>query len=195
MSATPNQPVTHDVGARISWTLRPPISKKMENADKRRENMKDVCGSCHSEPFVTGFYSQFDNFVNFYNDKFAKPATAIRQELIDKGKLKPNDFANKLEWTYYEMWHHQGRRARHGAAMMGPDYAWWHGIYEVSKTFYTEFLPEVKEQAGPELYAELTKKYLEPDVRNAWYLKGMSKEQLQNIQQFYNERYGGSTAK
>jgi len=31
MAATPNQPVTHDVGARISWTLRPVISKKLEN--------------------------------------------------------------------------------------------------------------------------------------------------------------------
>lgn len=79
--------------------------------------------------------------------------------------------------------------------MMGPDYAWWHGIYEVAKSFYTEFLPEVKESAGPELYSELTKKYLEPDVRNAWYLKGMSKEQLQSIQTFYNQRYGGTTAK
>jgi len=195
MSATPNQPVTHDVGARISWTLRPPVSKKLENADKRRDSMKDVCASCHSGPFISGFYSQFDNLVVFYNDKFAIPATKIRQELIDRGKLKPNDFSNKLEWIYYELWHHQGRRARHGAAMAGPDYTWWHGIYEVAKSFYTEFLPEVKNQAGPELYNELTKKYLEPDVRNAWYLKGMSKEQLQNIQKFYNERYGGTTAK
>jgi len=26
------------------------------------------------------------------------------------------------------MWHHEGRRARMGTAMMGPDYAWWHGF-------------------------------------------------------------------
>jgi len=195
MGATPNQPVTHDVGARISWTLRPPISKKLENADKRRENMKDVCSSCHSAPLVDNFYTQFDNFVNFYNNKFAIPATQIRQALIDKGKLKANDYSNKLEWTYFEMWHHEGRRARHGAAMMGPDYAWWHGIYEVAKNFYTEFLPEVKEAAGPELYAELTKKYIEPNERHDWYIKGISKEQLQNIQKFYNQRYGGETAK
>jgi len=195
MSATPTQAVTHDVGSRISWTLRPPISKKLENADKKRESMKDVCSSCHSAPFVDGFYMQFDNFVNFYNDKFAKPATAIRQELIDKGKLKPNDFSKKIEWTYFELWHHEGRRARHGAAMMGPDYAWWHGIYEVAKNFYTEFLPEVKETAGPDLYNELAKKYIEPNERHDWYLKGISKEELQKIQKFYNERYGGSTAK
>ncbi len=195
ISATPNQPVTHDVGTRISWTLRPPVSKKMENADKRRNNMKDVCGSCHSESFVTGFYNQFDNLVGLYDDKFAKPATAIRQELMDKGRLTKANFDDKLDWIYWELWHHEGRRARHGAAMSGPDYAWWHGIYDVAKNFYTEFLPEVKRVAGPELYAEIEKKYLESDVRHEWYVKGMTKEQLEKIQKFYNERYGGETAK
>jgi hypothetical protein len=189
MSATPSQPVTHDVGARISWTLRPPVSKKLENADKKREDMKNVCGSCHSAPFIDGFYKQFDGLVDLYNDKFAKPATAIKNELVAKGKTKA-DFDTKIGWTYWELWHHEGRRARHGAAMSGPDYAWWHGIYDVAKNFYSEFLPEVKEIAGPELYGELVKKYLEPDVRHQWYLKGMSKEQLENIRSFYEKRYG-----
>jgi hypothetical protein len=195
MSATPTQAVTHDVGARISWTLRPPISKKLENADKKREAMLNVCSSCHSAPFVVGFYKQFDNLVNLYDDKFAKPATAIRQELMDKGKITKANFDDKLDWIYWELWHHEGRRARHGAAMSGPDYAWWHGIYDVAKNFYTEFLPEVKNAAGPELYNEIVKKYLESDVRHEWYTKGMSKEQLEKIQKFYNERYGGATAK
>jgi hypothetical protein len=190
MSATPNQRVTHDVGTRISWTLRPAISKKLENADKRRDDMKDVCSSCHSSPFVDGFYTQFDNLVVFYNEKFAKPATSIRQELMDAGKLTKADFDDKLDWIYYELWHHEGRRARHGAAMSGPDYAWWHGIYEVAKKFYSEFLPEVKQVAGPEMYASLVKKYLEPDIRHEWYIKGMSKEQLEKIRKFYEERYG-----
>ncbi len=190
MGATPNQPATHDVGARISWTLRPPVSKKLENAEMRRDAMKDVCGSCHAAPFITGFYRQFDNLVDLYNEKFAKPATAIRNELMDKGKLTKADFDEKLDWIYYELWHHQGRRTRHGASMSGPDYAWWHGMYEVAKTFYNEFLPEVKQVAGPELYRELLKKYIEPDVRHEWYIKGMSKEQLEKIKKFYEQRYG-----
>ena len=190
MSATPNQPVTHDVGTRISWTLRPAVSKKLENADKRRNDMKDVCSSCHSEPFYEGFYKQFDNLVGLYNEKFAKPAMAIRQELIDAGKLTKADFDDRLDWIYYELWHHEGRRGRHGAAMSGPDYAWWHGMYEVSKKFYGEFLPEVKTIAGQEMYDRLTKKYLEPDIRHEWYLKGMSKEQLEKIKKYYDERYG-----
>jgi hydroxylamine dehydrogenase len=190
MGATPSQAATHDVGARISWTLRPPLSKKLENADKRRDAMKDVCSSCHAAPFVVGFYRQFDNLVDLYNVKYANPATAIRQELIDKGKLTKADFDEKLDWIYYELWHHEGRRARHGAAMSGPDYAWWHGIYEVAKSFYIEFMPEVRRVAGPELYNEIEKKYLAPDVRHEWYMKGMSKEQLEKIKKFYDQRYG-----
>lgn len=190
MSATPSQSVTHDVGTRISWTLRPAVSKKQENAGKKRDAMKDVCSSCHSEPFVDGFYQQFDNVVNLYDDKFAKPAMGIRQDLIDAGKLTPADFDENLDWICYELWHHEGRRARHGAAMSGPDYAWWHGMYEVAKKFYSEFLPEAKQVAGPEVYATLVKKYLEPDIRHEWYQKGMSKDQLEKIRKFYQDRYG-----
>ena len=190
MGATPNQPVTHDVGSRLSWTLRPPVSKKLPDAGKRREAMKDVCGSCHSAPFIDGHYRQFDNLVDLYDSKFAKPAAAIRKELMDKGKLTKADFDDRLDWIYWELWHHEGRRARHGAAMSGPDYAWWHGIYDVAKNFYGEFLPEVKRVAGPELYGELVRKYLSPDVRHEWYTKGMSKEQLEKIRKFYQERYG-----
>ncbi len=190
MGATPSQSVTHNVGARISWTLRPPVSKKLEGADKRRDTMKDVCSSCHAAPFVEGFYKQFDNLVDLYNVKYAIPATAMRQNLMDTGKLTKADFDEKLDWIYYELWHHEGRRARHGVAMSGPDYAWWHGIYEVAKSFYNEFMPEVKRVAGPELYKEIEKKYLATDVRHEWYIKGMSKEQLEKIKKFYDQRYG-----
>ncbi|HJW72853.1 MAG TPA: multiheme c-type cytochrome [Geothrix sp.] len=190
MSATPSQAVTHDVGARISWNLRPAISKKQENAEQKRAAMKDVCSNCHSEPFIEGHYKQFDNLVDLYDTKFAKPAMAIRKELMDAGKLTKADMDDRLDWIYWELWHHEGRRARHGAAMSGPDYAWWHGIYDVSKNFYSEFLPEVKHVAGPELYEQLVQKYLAPDVRHEWYVKGMSKEQLDKIKKYYDERYG-----
>jgi hypothetical protein len=189
MGATPNQQSTHDVGERISWTLRPPISKKLDQSDKKRKAMKNVCSSCHSRSFIDGHYKQFDNLIEFYNEKFAKPATLIRNELMDKGKLTKADFDEKLDWIYFELWHHEGRRARHGASMSGPDYAWWHGIYEVAKHFYNEFLPEVKQIAGNKLYEEISKKYLESDIRHEWYTKGMSKEQLDKIQKFYKQRY------
>jgi hypothetical protein len=73
--------------------------------------------------------------------------------------------------------------------MSGPDYAWWHGMYDVTKNFYNEFLPEVKRVAGPTLYDQLIRKYVASDVRHEWYLKGMSKEQLEKIRKFYEQRY------
>ena len=229
MSATRSQAVTHDVGERISWTLRPAVSTKLNmviyddlsKEDKpdgaalpkvgdevkgrdgvtrkvqeiltwqqRREKMQDVCTGCHASGQVTGFYQQFDNLVGLYNDKFGKPAAAIMAELYKANKLTAAPMDEKLEWIYYELWHHQGRRARHGASMSGPDYAWWHGIYEVAKSFYMEFLPELKVVAGEQMANELMEKYVYTQPGHLWLKEGMTKEQLQKIEEFYRNRYG-----
>lgn len=158
MGATKKLKVTHDVGERISWTLRPAISEKIDEAakkagkkdvkswEKRRDDMQEVCLSCHGSTWVENFYTQFDNLVNLYNDKFARPSTELMKMLTAK-KLIPSDiqFTTKIEFTYYYLWHHEGRRARHGASMMGPDYTQWHGMMEVADRFYTQFIPELKE--------------------------------------------------
>ena len=157
VSATQKQKVTHDVGKRISWTLRPIVSKGQENARLKRETMTDVCHACHGPRHVQGFYRSYDGLVNLYNEKFAKPSLKIMGVLRKNGSLKGTDgkktgagFGSKLEWTFFELWHHEGRRARHGASMMGPDYAWWHGMYEVSKHFYFKFIPEVRKLGDEE---------------------------------------------
>jgi len=62
-----------------------------------------------------------------------------------EGLLTTTQFDDELEFTYFFLWHHEGRRARHGAAMMGPDYTQWHGMYEVSHRFYMEFVPQLRE--------------------------------------------------
>jgi len=36
---------------------------------------------------------------------------------------------------FYYLWHHTGRRARHGAAMDGPDYAHWHGFFQIFQIY------------------------------------------------------------
>jgi hydroxylamine dehydrogenase len=157
MSATPNQPVTHDVGERISWTLRPPISEKVDAValkqgkqvmpwQERRSNMKDVCVQCHSQQYVESFYTQYDDLVGLYNYKFGEPATDLMKGLKTNGLITADiAFDDKIEWTYFYLWHHEGRRARMGASMMGPDYTQWHGMFEVADRFYMEFLPEVRE--------------------------------------------------
>lgn len=183
MSATPDQATTHDVGTRISWTLRPVVSTKFEDWEARRGAMVGVCTQCHSHSYVDNFYKQYDDVVEFYNNKFAVPAKGIMDQLLAEGLLTKTPFDEEVEWTYYELWHHEGRRARHGAAMMGPDYVQWHGFYEVAKHFYNEFLPQVEE-----LKPGITDALM-GDEYNKW-REGLSEEEMQELLQFYQERYG-----
>jgi hypothetical protein len=116
--------------------------------------MKDVCLNCHQARFVDGHYYQYDALVELYNEKFAKPAGKIIKMVKDKGLLERKAaFSNDIEWEYWELWHHEGRRARMGAAMMGPDYTWWHGIYDVAHNFYFKFIPEAQHYNDPEINA------------------------------------------
>jgi hypothetical protein len=97
-------------------------------------------------------------------------------------------FDDEIEWTFYYLWHHEGRRARMGASMMGPDYVQWHGFYEMAERFYIEFIPEAKEMAMKNkeiltLIDEITNK-----SEHQW-LKGISPELREKIKQFYEDRY------
>ena len=193
MTAAPGQPATHDVGTRLSWDLRAPISKRTADWERKLSRMKDVCSACHGEPFVEGFYIQLNEAVGLYNDKFAIPAKGIRAMLMDKGIISKQDFDDKIDWTYWELWHHEGRRARHGAAMSGPDYAWWHGFYDLAKAFYNNLLPEAKEaceKAGkPEVYKEIINTYIAGHPEHEWYIKGFDPKRMKEIQQYYQDRF------
>lgn len=193
MSAGGKEGVTHDVGKRLSWNLRAPISKKMKDSAKKRDAMVEICTACHADNFVRSFYKQFDEFVELYDTKFGIPAKGIRDLLHAEGIIPEGNFNDKIDWIYWELWHHEGRRARHGAAMSGPDYAWWHGLYEVAKHFYTEYLPTAKrlsEEAGkPEVYEKIVNDFLLSDERHEWYIKGFDKKKLEKIQKYYQERY------
>jgi hypothetical protein len=189
MSATKNLPVTHDPGKRISWTLRPEISKKMENWEEKRAAMKDVCSNCHGPDFVDAFYKQYDQSIELYNEKFAKPAKKIMEALKTSGKVTPDPFDDPIEFVYYELWHHEGRRARMGASMQGPDYTQWHGFYEVAKHFYAKFLPEAEELGKDDpVVKSAIDEVLNMD-QHRW-KKGLTKEERDRINEFYKKRYG-----
>src|ERR1043165_7062821 len=68
--------------------------------------------------------------------------------LYEQKLLSKADFDEPIEWTWYYLWHQEGRRARHGASMMAPDYTHWHGMYEVADRFYVHLLPEARELAA-----------------------------------------------
>jgi len=138
--------------------------------------------------------------VDLYNDKHAKPIAAIMKELEDKGYLSKEPMDAKIKWTWFEIWHHEGRRARHGASMNGPDYTWWHGIYEVSQHTYFKWIPELKEvvraKDGNEAFAnEMLAKYFKPIAGHDWFFNGMGKEQIEKVRKGYEERYGAGSMK
>jgi hydroxylamine dehydrogenase len=159
MSATKNQQVTHDVGMRISWNNRPVISVRPEKSDAkmglpgadvpwqvRRQNMKDVCLNCHNKNWVNNFYIQYDALIDLYNKKFGAPGKAL-YALAKPLRPRKAPFSHKIDWIWFELWHHEGRRARHGASMMAPDYTHWHGTYELARNFYTHYIPELEKLA------------------------------------------------
>ncbi|MCG7870841.1 MAG: cytochrome C552 [Candidatus Thiodiazotropha lotti] len=234
MSAGGKEGKTHNVGDRISWTLRPPISQKinlirLENGDEfdvkegkkipkvgdkakgstvvevvtwkeRRKKMQEVCKACHSDSVINGHYNQFDNVVELYNEKFAKPIAAVMGELKKNGYITKAPFDDKIEWTWWEIWHHEGRRARHGASMSGPDYTWWHGIYDVAKHTYMKWIPELKDVAmkkdGNTKFADaMLDKYFRPIEGHTWYFEGMSKESIDKVRKGFEERYGKGALK
>jgi hydroxylamine dehydrogenase len=169
MGATRKQPSSHNVGDRISWTNRPPISVRPEVMDAkmglesanlkweaRRANMKDVCNACHSEDHTEDFYVQYDALIELYNEKFAKPGKALMETA--KPLLKPAKFSNKVDWTWFELWHHEGRRARMAASMQAPDYTHWHGTYDLAKHFYTKMVPELEDLVNENLDSKDPKK-------------------------------------
>ena len=199
MGATRTQEVNHNVGLRISWNNRPPVSVRPEVTDKkmgspsaaigweeRRDSMQEVCSTCHTDDYIENFYVQYDGLVELYNEKFAKPGLALVKAA--KPLLKPAKFSNKLDWIWFELWHHEGRRMRMGASMMAPDITHWHGSYEVAKHFYIKFIPELeklakqgkkgnaKQKKASKALTALIKKTLNSDDHK-WYLNKMTAKQ------------------
>ncbi len=161
--------ITHDPGERISWTNRPAVSLAMDTDinheivtetepgarrelihdswTQKRDRMKEVCTHCHTDSYVNSFYTQYDDLVVLYNEKFAKPGLKIMAALLENDLRTATQFDEEIEWAWFYLWHHEGRRARHGAAMMAPDYTHWHGMFEVAERFYMEVIPMAREIA------------------------------------------------
>jgi hypothetical protein len=71
------------------------------------------------------------------------PAKKMLDELKGKGLLKDNPWTDEFQIVFYHLWHHQGR-ARQGALMGAPDYAHWHGFFELQQDLYK--LQEIHEK-------------------------------------------------
>ena len=154
MSATRTYPkYTHNVSERLTWESQAPFSVRTNKYwggiewPEKRNRMKSVCYQCHSQSFADRYLLVADLANLQYNEIWK--ATIKWMKLLRKyGALKTDRFAfegtfitawpkegydEEVEHISYRNWHHEGRRFRHGAEMMGADYTQWHGIWELQE--------------------------------------------------------------
>ena len=151
MSGSGSVLTSHDVTERLSWETQAPLTVRPSDFaalpaqtdwETERAKMQEICSQCHGDSWIQDFYVDFDAAVREYNEVYFKPAKAMLDNLYEQGLLDRTSFFDEhLELQFYELWHHEGRRARMGAMMMAPDYAWWHGFYECKHRF-NQFMEE-----------------------------------------------------
>lgn len=160
MSATRTQDISHNIGLRIKWNNRPVHSKLAHETDKkwglksaeihadtRRKNMEDVCSACHQDTFVKNFFIQYEGLITLYDEKYATPGEALYNAASKVLNTDPDyaKFSHPVDFTWFELWHHEGRRARHAASMQAPDYTHWHGTYDLAKNWQSKYIPELRD--------------------------------------------------
>ena len=164
-------PRSHDVTGRLAWETQAPLTIRPSdfapfpaktNWKAERLRMKAVCLQCHSEGWTGEHFDTYDRTIDYYNQIYYLPARQVMDDLYARGRLSAKiPFDEPLEWEFYELWHHEGRRARMGTAMMAPDYAWWHGFYELKHRF-TRLLHEaeaLRSGATPTVYPSFPGRY------------------------------------
>ncbi|WP_022853624.1 multiheme c-type cytochrome [Thermodesulfatator atlanticus] len=138
MSGIGELATTHNVTERLKWDLvhKKSVIRSGERGDGERGRilMRKVCVNCHSKVFVDAHFNKLDNSVALYNFYWDK-VTAMVNDLKQKGLLKKDKWSDPVQELTYYFWHHVGRRARHGAAMAGPDYAHWHGFFQLFQVY------------------------------------------------------------
>ncbi len=168
MDGNETQPMTHNVSARLAWESQAAWSfRTVWMADKlgdwkmKRSRMEDICKSCHSPEFVDSYLLTAD-LTNLQYNEIRRLMVGWNKKLTEKGIIKRLEKDGKFysdvllngwdevpEILMYHAWHHEGRRFRHGAEMMGADYTQWHGIWELQHDM-VEMFTFAAEHGDPE---------------------------------------------
>ncbi|MBN4071881.1 ammonia-forming cytochrome c nitrite reductase subunit c552 [bacterium AH-315-F18] len=130
MSGLEGMNVTHDTTQRLSYWLFAAVSKKRPNYKLGQAAMKETCLKCHAKTSVERFYVEAEEVVEATNTK-VKEAMDLMAELRAEGLLTPEPFDEPIEFIAFDLWHYNGRTAKHGAFMGGADFVQWHGNYEL----------------------------------------------------------------
>jgi len=138
---------THEVGDRLYWELQPKksvpqwkgpdevdiVSERVPDVDKAesgRQKMRSVCRQCHSSQWTDNYFVEFDKVVEDYNQIWQRTDDLLKQA-YDEGLISAdNPLDETPEIMHYLIWHHDGRRWRMGASMMGPDWTHWNGAVD-----------------------------------------------------------------
>ena len=134
MSGLNGLKMTHDPSERLSYYLADPITKQRPNYLQAQTSMKQVCSQCHASTLVNRVYDQAEKIVVDTNTK-VQAAKDIVDSLHKDNLLTGAPFSNPIDFTYFDLWHYDGRTSKHGAFMGGADFVQWHGNYPIlSKT-------------------------------------------------------------
>jgi len=134
MSGIGELETTHNVNDRLKWDLmhKKSVIRSGARGDgvKGDKLMRKVCINCHGDSHIDNTRQTLDSAVALYNTYWAE-AVKMKKVLAEKGLLKKDPWKDGYQELMYYLWHHTGRRARQGSAMNGPDYAHWHGFFQM----------------------------------------------------------------
>lgn len=128
MSGINGQKFTHDPSERLSYYLANAITEERPNAARARSAMKQICIQCHTAAQANDVYARGEKVVADTNAK-VKEARAIVDGLREDGVITGPSFSQPIDFLYFDLWHYDGRTAKHGAFMGGADFVQWHGNY------------------------------------------------------------------
>jgi len=128
MSGINGLKMTHDPSDRLGWYLADAVSQKRPNYLRAQTQMKQVCSQCHTQTLIERIYAQAEQVVANTNAKVLN-AKDIMDGLHKDGTLTGAPFSNPIDFTYFDLWHYDGRTSKHGAFMGGADFVQWHGNY------------------------------------------------------------------
>jgi len=99
-------------------------------AEKGRALMKKACYQCHSRQWADNYLIEFDKVVSDYNMLWEYTDNLLKKAYKEGLVSKKYPLDETPEIMHYLVWHHDGRRWRMGASMMGPDWTHWNGAVD-----------------------------------------------------------------
>jgi len=113
-----------------------------EELEKRQSAMQTVCRGCHSQGWVQGHWSRFEQSLKTTND-MTRAATKILQTAWNEKLADPvNPFDEGIERLWIDQWLFYANSTRFASAMMGADY----GVFANGRYYLSKNLRDLKDR-------------------------------------------------